>query len=230
MFLENKYTKWYYAIIYKSKSHNDTYNELHHIIPRSLGGGDSSINIVKLTAREHFVCHWLLSKMLEGQNKEKMIYALRLMCKRKLHNERITSRVYENTKELHASAMSKRHKGKKLTSEQKNALLKANKGRKWTESQHKIMSEKLKGRVFSEESRKRMSEAAKKRSRKPHSEETKRKIAASNSKPLSEERKNKISQAHKGKKLSPETIAKRTETQRLNRIKRSNAYALSEID
>ena len=230
MFLENKYTKWYYNIIYNTKSSNNSYGEFHHIIPRSLGGGNELTNIKKLTAREHFVCHWLLIKMLEGPNKEKMIYALRLMCKRKLHNERVTSRVYENTKELHALAMSNRHKGKKLTSEQKNALLKANKGRKWTESQHKIMSEKLKGRVFSDESRKRMSEAAKKRYRKPHSDETKRKIAASNSNPLSEERKNKISQAHRGKKLSPETIAKRTETQRLNRIKRSSAYVSLEID
>jgi hypothetical protein len=227
MFIENKYTKWYYAIIYNSKS-SDNYCELHHIIPRSLGGSNDLTNVIKLTAREHFVCHWLLSKMLEGQRKEKMIYALRLMCKRKLHNERVTSRVYENTKQLHAATMSKRHKGKTLNQKQKDALADANVGRKWTEEQHKIMSAKLKGRVFSEEAKEKMSASAKKRDRSPHSEETKRKIAKSNSKPLSEERKRRISAAHRGKKLSPETIAKRTETQRSNRMK-INDGGLSEI-
>lgn len=230
MFLENKYTKWYYNIIYNTKSSNNSYGEFHHIIPRSLGGGNELTNIKKLTAREHFVCHWLLIKMLEGPNKEKMIYALRLMCKRKLHNEKVTSRVYENTKQLHAEAMSKRHKGKTLNQKQKDALTTANVGRKWTEAQHKTMSEKLKGRTFSEDAKIKMSIAAKSRKRAPHSEETKQKIALSNSKPLSDERKKKISVAHKGKKLSAETIAKRTETQRQNRIKKINACVSSETD
>lgn len=220
MFIENKYTKWYYDIIYNTKSGNNNYCELHHIIPRSLGGSNKPANIIKLTAREHFVCHWLLSKMLEGQNKEKMIYALRLMCKRKLHNEKVTSRVYENTKQLHAVAMSKRHKGKKLTDEQLSQLETARKGWVRTPEYRAKLSEKLRGRTYSDEAKKRMSESAKKRKRDPHSEETKRKIAASNSKPLTEERKKKISEAHKGKKLSPGTIAKRTETQRQNRLKK----------
>lgn len=230
MFIENKYTKWYYAIIYNTPTNRYGYVERHHIIPKSLGGSDDPSNIVELTAREHFICHWLLSKMLEGKNRERMIYALRLMCKRKLHNRHVTSRVYENTKEQHAAAMSKRHKGKKLTNEQREALNKANVGRKWTPHQHAVMSEKLKGRTFSEEAKVKMSMAAKNRKRAPHSEETKQKIALSNSKPLSDERKKKISEAHKGKKLSQEAIAKRTETQRLNRIKKINACVLSETD
>lgn len=220
MFLENKYTKWYYDIIYNSKSSDGVYTEQHHIVPRSLGGDNSASNLVRLTAREHFVCHWLLSKMLSGPSKEKMIYALRLMCKRKLHNENVTSRVYENTKQLHAAAMSNKHKGKKLNRRQRDALASVNVGRKWTDHQHKVMSEKLKGRVFSEEARQKMSIAAKNRDRQPHSDETKQKIALSNSKPLSEDRKRKISEAHKGKKLSAETIAKRTKTQRANRLAR----------
>lgn len=39
------------------------YGEKHHIIPKSLGGSDDKINIVKLTSREHFVGHLLLFKM-----------------------------------------------------------------------------------------------------------------------------------------------------------------------
>ena len=37
--------------------------ESHHILPRSLGGVDDFDNVVNLTVREHFLCHWLLFKI-----------------------------------------------------------------------------------------------------------------------------------------------------------------------
>lgn len=37
--------------------------EVHHIIPRSLGGGNSKSNLVKLNKREHVFAHWLLTKL-----------------------------------------------------------------------------------------------------------------------------------------------------------------------
>lgn len=40
-----------------------TYFESHHIIPECLGGSNEKSNLVLLTAREHFVCHRLLSKI-----------------------------------------------------------------------------------------------------------------------------------------------------------------------
>jgi hypothetical protein len=39
------------------------YTEKHHIIPRSLGGSNKRANIIILTAREHFIAHYLLFKM-----------------------------------------------------------------------------------------------------------------------------------------------------------------------
>lgn len=39
------------------------YAEEHHIIPRSLGGCDDKSNLVLLTAREHYLAHYLLMKM-----------------------------------------------------------------------------------------------------------------------------------------------------------------------
>ena len=66
MFLENKYTKWYKEIISQAKTNvnnNEIYTEKHHIIPRCLGGDSSTNNLVRLTAREHFICHLLLTKM-----------------------------------------------------------------------------------------------------------------------------------------------------------------------
>ena len=74
MFMFNKYTKWYFSII-NSCNQNPGVSERHHIIPKSLGGSNKKENIVYLTVKEHFVCHWLLTKMTYGENKKKMCYA-----------------------------------------------------------------------------------------------------------------------------------------------------------
>lgn len=60
----------------------DGYTEKHHIIPRSLGGLDDQSNLVALTAREHFLCHWLLVKIhrLDIGNHAKMLCAFTMMC------------------------------------------------------------------------------------------------------------------------------------------------------
>lgn len=44
----------------------DGYTEIHHIIPRCVGGDDSKDNLVKLSAREHFICHILLTKIYKN--------------------------------------------------------------------------------------------------------------------------------------------------------------------
>lgn len=82
MFKNNKYTNWYNLII--SKAQNREFEigiktEIHHIIPKSLNGSNNSVNKVKLTFREHFLCHWLLTKMTEGEDKYLMKYAFRMM-------------------------------------------------------------------------------------------------------------------------------------------------------
>lgn len=74
------------------------YGEKHHIIPRSLGGSDDSENLVRLTAREHFICHALLAEMYERETFEwyKMNHAFMMM---KLisdnQNRYINNRLYE---------------------------------------------------------------------------------------------------------------------------------------
>ena len=39
------------------------YVERHHVLPRCKGGSDAADNLVRLTAREHFLAHWLLYRM-----------------------------------------------------------------------------------------------------------------------------------------------------------------------
>ena len=77
IFTENKYTRWYYNIINRAITRPPVgYSETHHIIPKCLGGSNNLENLVSLTAREHYLCHLLLPKMVEGQARHKTLFAL----------------------------------------------------------------------------------------------------------------------------------------------------------
>jgi len=103
MFLENKYTKWYNIIVQNALTRvNNGYIENHHIIPKSLGGLDTTENIVALTAKEHFICHLLLTKMVAGTMKYKMHKAALMMATRhgpKQARYNVTGRTYNILKE-----------------------------------------------------------------------------------------------------------------------------------
>lgn len=90
MFQLNKYTEKYQRIISRAKSQNrqrkgrkngEIYYEQHHILPRCAGGPDTPENLVLLTAREHFICHLLLTKMFDSKYyTEKMKHAFSCMA------------------------------------------------------------------------------------------------------------------------------------------------------
>lgn len=90
MYLSNKYSQWYERIIDRARNRRaiDGYYETHHIIPRTMGGTDDPSNLVKLTAREHFICHLLLPMMTTGDSRHKMIYAHVIMSGRKTYGSR----------------------------------------------------------------------------------------------------------------------------------------------
>lgn len=89
IFIDNKYTRTYNKIIERSRSRIlKEYIETHHIIPRSLGGTDDPNNLAVLTAREHYICHLLLPKMLTGESKYKMLHAYIIMSGRQLYNSK----------------------------------------------------------------------------------------------------------------------------------------------
>lgn len=90
------YKKHYDNIINRATNRViDGYTEKHHIVPRCLGGTDSNSNIVKLTAREHFVCHQLLVKMYPKHLG--LVNAANMMCTAsKAHSKnRMNNRLYE---------------------------------------------------------------------------------------------------------------------------------------
>ena len=197
--LVNKYSKLYYKITSNAKQRiTEGYTELHHIIPQSLGGSNHKDNLVDLTAREHFICHWLLIKMTEGEARGKMLYALHGMKAENKYQQRysssITARVYERYRIEHSENHSKKMKGRPAK----------NKGIPMSDEQKQLLREKAKanhasGKVYSEESqKKRLSKMIGYK----HSDETKLKQSlASKGKlkgPMSEEEKLKRSRTQIG--------------------------------
>ncbi len=77
VFLENKYYRWYLALV--ARDDTDLYTERHHKIPKALGGSKTSENIVRLSARKHFLAHWLLTKCTSGAHQQAMLWALACM-------------------------------------------------------------------------------------------------------------------------------------------------------
>jgi len=187
----NKYTLWYSSIIENARTRTLTcYKESHHIIPRSLGGTDEKHNLVDLTAREHFICHWLLVKIHTGQEQHKMIYALNGMKRNGKDNDRyetaITSRVYARLKEefgrVHSETMKGRtpsNKGKSMSEEQK-ARIRATKAAnpyKYSPEQIAKRVEKQTGQKRKQETKDSISKSLKGKLKGPMSEENKLRIS-----------------------------------------------------
>lgn len=137
MFLDNKYTNLYYRLIVDKESEC---GEVHHIIPKSLGGSDDTSNLVKVSPRVHFILHKLLVKMVKTE-KEKvaMSYALFMMMNRQISN--YTSKTYEEAKRIvsenmkqnnpmHNVEVLKKRTGQKRSAETKRKISEAN-YRRW---------------------------------------------------------------------------------------------------
>lgn len=145
MYLPNKYTKWYNQIISRAliRASTNEYTEKHHIIPKSLGGSNRKENLAKLTAREHFICHRLLTKMIDGPLQIKMIRAVwRMTVKGRDFQNRFypNSRTYEYLR-LQFGLL---QKGKITPSHVRAKISKANKGKPaWNKGIPRTPEEKL---------------------------------------------------------------------------------------
>lgn len=150
MFVNNKYLSWYISIIASAQSRelpSSVYVERHHIIPKSLGGLDISWNIVKLTGKEHFIVHKLLTKFTTGPARYKMTHALWRMIGRKDKRDRhkVSASEYQRIKSLNAQAMSEAKKGKRYPAQLEAAAKRRgipahNKGKSMQEDQKKKIS------------------------------------------------------------------------------------------
>lgn len=139
------------------------YTEMHHIIPKSLGGDNNATNIVKVSGRVHFILHRLLVKMtIDVEHTRKMNCALHFLARRK---KIVNSRKFLIARAASSAAM----KGRSLSEHTKLLLSKkakergqdgimaaskaaqiANKGRTHTAQSRANMSAAHTGKTFSE--------------------------------------------------------------------------------
>ena len=212
IFIENKYTKIYFNIVNNAQSREPIvgYVEKHHIIPKSLGGSNNKENLVKLTAREHFICHWLLTKMVGDNELIKMKYALwRMMVSGNEYQSRYSpcSHTYELLRKNYGSL----RKGAIVSCQTRENISLAKKGKlvgdnnpmygktHTDEARKKIGDARIgkqpwnKGITHSDETKAKIAEAGQNRA--PISEETRLKmvIATQNRDPISEETRIKMS-------------------------------------
>lgn len=168
-FKDNKYTRWYYQLVDHrriNKVPKSVYSESHHIIPESFyenrkregakgwlpGNPDARINKVRLTAREHALCHWLLIKMTcdDERANDLMVYAFNMMDVGGDHMGRSTSaaivRAYAKNREVWA----KNH-SRIMKKQFEDGREPWNKGKKLEDEKYKIGGRKNKGRVKSQE-------------------------------------------------------------------------------
>lgn len=106
------YKKQYDQLIQKAYSlkenrNNNEYYENHHIVPCSMDGSNDIFNIVKLTAKEHFVAHHLLWRMYQNtDSKYKMAKAFLCMTRNSTGQKRYYSaRGYEEAKRANSIIM-----------------------------------------------------------------------------------------------------------------------------
>jgi hypothetical protein len=144
------YQKIYNQIIERAKNRIlEGYSERHHILPKSMGGSYCKYNIVKVTPKEHFICHMLLIKMYPSNNKLK--YALWMMINGSGDRNRYnpSSQTYSYIKNIQSNVMRENRLGKNHTDETKLKMSLSQKGRILTEEHKNNISKKLKGRKAS---------------------------------------------------------------------------------
>lgn len=160
----------------------DGYAEVHHIVPRSLGGSDDADNLIQLTARQHFIAHWMLARAMGGSAAR----AFFMMSNFGKYGQ-VNSATYEIARQEYAEQVSKQLKKRPnvplFTDSHREKLRQAKLGRKLSDETKRKVGEAQRGRKLSEETRKRISEAKKGEATRgcgwKHSEETRKKMTES---------------------------------------------------
>mgnify|MGYP003661443517 CR=1 FL=1 len=157
-------------IIKKAKQRiSEGYTEKHHIIPKCLGGTDSEENLVKLTAKEHFIVHKLLVEIYPNEDGLKTAVFFMATTKNAMgRSYRVGCNEYQRLRESNAKRMSKKlkqHWQDPVYAAKASAGIRAGAQSRPPKSEEarKNIGLVAKGRIDTEEARKNKSIAAKKR-------------------------------------------------------------------
>ena len=148
-----------------SRSKSDgVYYELHHILPKSIYPEYEKLpgNLVLLTPREHFLAHYLLTKMFEGEQKYKMLCALMRMTHGNEPLMKFTSsRLYAKKRLEYIEYSKKWHKEHPpvWTEEDKKRISMKEKGKKVPQHVKNVLSQKTKEQFADEVKRERHRQA-----------------------------------------------------------------------
>jgi hypothetical protein len=156
VFIDNKYHRWYDELMAKAAARGPIkdYTEKHHIIPKSINNDHRQSNLVRLTFREHFLAHWLLTKFTCGWALTKMRRAMSQMCHARIQPQRIvTSWQFAKAKTI--------VRGMGLTDEHKRRLGVAMRGKVLSLEHRRKLSESHKGYIPTAEQRRKISLAHK---------------------------------------------------------------------
>jgi len=140
----------------KKNQENYVYYENHHILPRCLDGNNDKDNLVLLTAREHFVCHKLLTYIYKGNRK--IALAFHKITYSKNGNYIKSSRDYQYAREVISNTSISKETRLKL-SKAGVGRISAMKGRHHSQKSKDIISQKLKGRIVSKETKQKQKDA-----------------------------------------------------------------------
>lgn len=106
---KSKYLNWYMNIVSDRKeTERDGVSERHHILPRAIFPEHErdSWNLVSLTPREHFICHYLMTKFMRGSSYYKSLKAVSMFAMNGDGQKRtMTSREYQIIRESHSESM-----------------------------------------------------------------------------------------------------------------------------
>jgi hypothetical protein len=160
----------------------DGYAEVHHIVPRSLGGSDDADNLIRLTARQHYIAHWMLWKAYGGVA-GRSFYMMSNLGKYGKVNSATYAQARENYSEQVKKQMAVKPNVPAFTPEHREKLRQAKLGRKLSEETKRKVGAASPGRKASEETRRKISEAkrgiATRGTGWKHSEETRKKMTES---------------------------------------------------
>lgn len=211
MFCDNKYTRWYYQIIRRAQARittSDSYTEIHHIIPKSLGGTNKKSNLVLLSGREHFIVHWLLTKMVNNKKqKYQMWNAFSCMLYRKRPGQdryKVSGRVFESIKIAGAKIKSEKFKGENNPMFGRRGELSPHFGKQWTDEHRKNASNAHKGLARTPEARAKQSATTKGKKQTAEHIEKRKMFGEKN--------------PRFGYKMTPEEIARRTASLKANKL------------
>ena len=162
----------------------DGYCEVHHIVPRSLGGSNDKDNLISLTPRQHYIAHWMLWKACGGVA-GRSFFMMSNLGKYGKVNSTTYAQARETYSEQVKKQMAERPNRPAFTPEHREKIRQAKLGKKQSE-QHTLNAHKHRvGKPLSDETKRKISEAKRGIATRgcgwKHSEETKMKIKQSQS-------------------------------------------------